>query len=939
VLALRFDEAAAGRGGAVLVSGEAGVGKTAVVTHVLAAGGAAVLRDGGYEHAAAPYAPLVTILRAHERRRPGALAGSGPLSRQLAALFPELGPEPPMAGTAVVEALLDAVRQVGAGGPAVIVLDDLHVADTATLEFLPSLAVALRDLWVLVVGVYRSDEITRDHPVRALRAELRRARALEEVTLGALGFEDTVALAARVLGRTPGPALAAALVDRTEGIPFFVEELTAALSVSGRLRETGGVVELAGDDVPLPRNVRDAVRLRTDRLSMVARRALELAAVAGGPVDLGLIADVHGDTAADEALEAGVLVEHASGVARFRHALVRDAIYADIPWTRRRALHRRIAEALAAAGGTSAEIAGHWVRAHDHERARPLLLEAATAFCAVHAYRDAAAAARLALETWPSAAEADPGRVGALERLAHCAELSGESGEAARVWEEVADAHEAGADWSGCGEASRRLACVHVLHGSPQRARAARERAADAFDAAGRATDAAAERLAIAEALELAGGGAAALQLVASTAVALTDADPDLRIRALALEGELRAKQGDRDAGVGCVREALAMALEQGGTGATAEAYYRLGAVLENSCDHAGAVTAYSAARDYCGDRGIDGLAQVCFACMLPAVFLTGDWERTVEVARGVLQSAASPPIARAKGATHLGLVRVLRGDSRRARALLEDGLSFGRTNEIFPIELFATWGLSRAHAAEGAEDVAAELLGGLLERCADRQEHHYSVPVLRWASTLFAGRGDKPAVGACLELLARTAAATGHPECLGPFAHALGERALLDGDPVAAAAHFDRAAALLAEAGTPYERAEVQLRAAAAHSAAGRHEEAVRRLVDAHRAARRLAARPLAMQAADALRASGEPVERRLGRRAAAELDAGGLSRREDEVLRLAADGLTNREIALRLIVSKRTVDMHMRNVFTKLGCRTRTQAAARARELHLLA
>lgn len=150
----------------MLVCGEAGVGKTAVVERVLTAGGAVVFRDRGYEHAAAPYAPVVGILRAYERRRPGALEKSGPLSRRLSPLFPELWPEPIINAAVLAEALLDAVRALGTADSAVILLDDLHVADAATLEFLPSLAVALRDLPVLVVGVYRSDEITRGHPLR-----------------------------------------------------------------------------------------------------------------------------------------------------------------------------------------------------------------------------------------------------------------------------------------------------------------------------------------------------------------------------------------------------------------------------------------------------------------------------------------------------------------------------------------------------------------------------------------------------------------------------------------------------------------------------------------------------------------------------------------------------------------------------------------------------
>jgi len=175
----------------------------------------------------------------------------------------------------------------------------------------------------------------------------------------------------------------------------------------------------------------------------------------------------------------------------------------------------------------------------------------------MHAYKDAAAVTRTALENWPSGSAADRARVGALEELAHCAELSGESGEAARSWEEVADANAERGDRARCGEAARRLAAVNVMQGAPRRARAARERAADAFEAAGRTADAAAERLAIAEALELAGGGEAALALLATTALTITSADQELRIRALALEGELRAKQGDADGGLIRVREAL----------------------------------------------------------------------------------------------------------------------------------------------------------------------------------------------------------------------------------------------------------------------------------------------------------------------------------------------------------------------------------------------
>jgi DNA-binding NarL/FixJ family response regulator len=215
-----------------------------------------------------------------------------------------------------------------------------------------------------------------------------------------------------------------------------------------------------------------------------------------------------------------------------------------------------------------------------------------------------------------------------------------------------------------------------------------------------------------------------------------------------------------------------------------------------------------------------------------------------------------------------------------------------------------------------------------LLERWQAREERHYSVSALRWGATLFARRGDGPGTGACADALARIAAATGDTEAVAALAHALGELALLNGDADGAARQFAQALELLAEASAPNDRAETQVRSAVALAAAGRRQEAVDRLADAYRTARKLGARPLASRAAEELQALGEPAEAR----------STGLSRREVEVLRLAADGLTNREIATRLFLSKRTVDMHVRNLLAKLGCRSRVQAAQRARSLQLL-
>lgn len=182
-------------------------------------------------------------------------------------------------------------------------------------------------------------------------------------------------------------------------------------------------------------------------------------------------------------------------------------------------------------------------------------------------------------------------------------------------------------------------------------------------------------------------------------------------------------------------------------------------------------------------------------------------------------------------------------------------------------------------------------------------------------------------------------AAEAGHPDALAALAQALGELSLLEGDRAAAAEHLSRAVELHRSLAIPHERAQIELRAGVVLAAAGEREEALERLCDAYRSARKLGAGPLASTAAREVAVLGESVAQRLGSRAAAASEDGvALTRRELEVLRHVAIGRTNREIAQELFISQRTVDMHVRNLLSKLDCRSRVEASHRAGELGLL-
>src|SRR5215211_58650 len=927
--------ARAGEGSIVLLSGEAGVGKTRLLADFAARSEAVVLRGAPSHGTGAPFGPVVAALRSRLRDDPGVLADCGPLRGQLALLLPELGdPAPEVDRPALFEAIRGALAHVAAERPALLVLDDLHWSDQATLELLSALAEPLGELPVLAIAAYRSDGLARDHGIRRVRNDLRRAGRLDEIVLRPLDADDTGALLEQALGERVAPALAGAIHDRTEGIPFFVEELAAALRVGGALRAGRRGLELSGDgDVPLPDTVRDAVLIGATELSEPARAAVEVAAVAGETFDLELVAALATDEGVAELLERGLIHEDASAAAGFHHALAREALYADVPWMRRRALHRAFAEALERAGAESRAVARHWLGARVGSCAREALLRAASEAEAMHAYRDAAEADRQALELWPESGD-DARRAGALARYARCSRLAGELAEAARAWRELAAMRSGAGDARGFADAQRELAAVQDLKGDREAAFAARRIAAEAYAADGCPAEAAVEHLAMANQRRLAARHAEAIELAEASRVEADAAGRiDLRIRALGLEGLAQAKHGDYEGGLERVRGGLALALEHDLTGVAAELYQRLSVTLYDSADYRRAEEALETALQLCEASPDAGTEVACVTCMAYVLRERGEWSRAAEMCRELIAQRTALFVAEGL----LGAIHAFEGKGSSARRLLTSSLATAARISHYNMTVDTTAALARVAAAEGADDEASERCRAVLARWEDSDDHHYAVAGIRWAAAYFAGRGDREGAHACAGVLTRIASETGHADALAALAHALAEIALLEGDAEAAADQLARAVELHRGLDLPFAGAEIELRAGVALAAAGERELALERLHDAYRTARKLGARPLALEVAREVAALGDSVLTRLGRRAEADVDGGGLSRREREVVRLLAVGRTNREIAQALFLSTRTVDMHVRNILRKLDCRSRVEAAGRAGELGL--
>jgi tetratricopeptide (TPR) repeat protein len=360
------DLAFAGRGQLVLVSGEAGIGKTRLAEEL---GTYAHLRDAlvlwgrCYEgEGAPPYWPWVQIVRAYAvDHDPKVLAAAmGPGAADIAQIVSVVGrrlrdlePAPVLTPEQARFRLFDSVTtflvEASRREPLVLVLDDLHCADPPSLLLLEFLARGLVDSRLLVVGTYRDTELGQQHPLAHCLGELSRAHAPRRIALGGLSRSEVGRYIVMTAGVEPDGTLLEAVHDKTEGNPLFLGEVVRLLSAEGRLERFG---DEPGGDVTIPREVREVLARRLERLSGPCRATLSLAAILGGEFHLRVlqaVADLPPERVLDvldEAVAARVLFATGPGGYRFAHGVVADALAESIPGGRRAELHRHVGLAL-----------------------------------------------------------------------------------------------------------------------------------------------------------------------------------------------------------------------------------------------------------------------------------------------------------------------------------------------------------------------------------------------------------------------------------------------------------------------------------------------------------------------------------------------------------------------------------------------------------------
>ncbi|MFL5304669.1 MAG: ATP-binding protein [Polyangia bacterium] len=371
-----LDEASAGRGGLALLVGEPGIGKSRLAAEVAAVGSLRGFRVGwgrAWEGGGAPtYDPWTRALEAVGAPTPDAAAATAVDSD--AARFQ------------LFRRVVDGLARLSGQSPILLILDDLHAADSSSLRMLSFVARELHGTRVAIIATRRDLD-----PAITPDAEALLARVGREGRVHMLGRLNEAAVAHLV--RAHGPQLPAGLVApiwaATRGNPLFVREVVSLLAADPGKARTG--------EIPIPYTVRDIVRQRAAPLGARARQLLEVAALFGGEAEPALVAQVLGQdvaavaAAAGELERSGLVVVQPSGRPGFPHGLIRDAVRADIPRDRRGRWHGAIAEALERAGdGTVVEVAHHALEAGLPDRLVERVSRAAQALSAVFADDDAA---------------------------------------------------------------------------------------------------------------------------------------------------------------------------------------------------------------------------------------------------------------------------------------------------------------------------------------------------------------------------------------------------------------------------------------------------------------------------------------------------------------------------------------------------------------------
>lgn len=963
------ERSAAGEPSVVLLAGDAGVGKTRLLSELVdgARDGTDIVLIGhciDLGELAPPYLPFAEITADLQRRteRDEQLAevigrhtgvarllagGPGP---EAGSHEPPGAPEPAPGQRQVFDSLSALVQDLCRLRPVLLVIEDLHWADRATRDLLRFLISRSSGQRLAIVASYRSDDLHRRHPLRPWLGDLARLPMVDRLTLEPLSdsvvaeLVQSIELVRAIEPRTVPDRVLRGIVSRAEGNAFYAEELAAAVG-------TGGV----------PDTLNSILLTRLEALPAAAQHVVRVASVAGRSVSHELLAEIAGQSATEldlalrEAVNRYLLVAAPDGTYQFRHALLREAAYADLLPGERVRIHAAYAEALTE-GGSSAELARHYRESNDLAGGIRSSWRAATDAARLGAPAEQLQHLETVLRLWSAVPDAqellDQPHAEVAMAASLAASAAGEQSRAVKLGREALESLAADADPDLVSRVrftfARHLVDVDADTDAYDNSRAALDVLGPEPTSATWAW-AAATHMRICffldrfeEAAEIGRRGLAAAEEFGADAA---------RVDLLISTARLREFRPDGGAeSIEALVEAHRMARSSGEYVTEQRASYNLAMAQLTDGNLAGALDVLRAANARAQELGqpyatysSEALGLTVYVCSI-----AGEWDEAQEIIAGCRDNG--PESTRRVVATGLG-IDIARGidvteELRRIRpwasapivaiifGIASAELAWQTDDPAGTIEAFEDT-LERVTPYWGADFLAQVRLAAIVTAAhADRAE------------TLRLG-GDESGVAEILGQVqpildrAREVIASGRAfrggASLGFEADAWVVRLAAEEARLAGRSDVDlwRESVRAFGFGARYEQARSRLRLTEELLGAGDRAAAKSEATAAYEVARALRARPLVA----ALEALARRGRLEIGAPEAARSDGVGLTPRESEVLALLARGLTNRQIGAELFISEKTASVHVSNILGKLTASGRTEAVAIAHRRGLIA